>query len=195
MFFCFQSTYMKLPISYPSFSCKFTSIITKEAEHTKKVTCPFSYWYVCVFIYKIFLNTYIYIWVTWTFLLLLFLLMLIAYWFGNWGRTNPRVIESWNGLGWKGPYRSSRSNPPAMGRDTFHQSRVLKCSHGISDHQKLCWTMNTVLKLQTRMLKNLSRLIFRSCLLFFQVPILVDKQMSCVQLNLGSHPQHRQLKL
>ena len=24
------------------------------------------------------------------------------------------------GLGWKGPYRSSSSNPPAMGRDTFH---------------------------------------------------------------------------
>jgi len=29
-------------------------------------------------------------------------------------------------LGWKGPYRSSSFNPPAMGRDLFHQSRVLK---------------------------------------------------------------------
>jgi len=30
------------------------------------------------------------------------------------------VIELQNGLGWKGPYRSSCSKPPAMGRDTFH---------------------------------------------------------------------------
>jgi len=30
------------------------------------------------------------------------------------------IIESCNGLGWKGPYRSSSSNPPAMGRDTFY---------------------------------------------------------------------------
>jgi len=28
--------------------------------------------------------------------------------------------ESQNGLGWKGRYRSSSSNPPDMGRDTFH---------------------------------------------------------------------------
>ena len=35
-------------------------------------------------------------------------------------------LESQNGLGWKGPYRSSSSNPPAMGRDTFHQTRLLK---------------------------------------------------------------------
>ena len=30
------------------------------------------------------------------------------------------ITESQKALGWKGPYRSSRSNPPAMGRDTFH---------------------------------------------------------------------------
>ena len=29
-------------------------------------------------------------------------------------------IDSQNGLGWKGPYRPSGSNPCAMGRDTFH---------------------------------------------------------------------------
>ena len=34
--------------------------------------------------------------------------------------------RSQNGLSWKGPYRSSSSNPPAMGRATFHQTRVLK---------------------------------------------------------------------
>jgi len=28
--------------------------------------------------------------------------------------------ESWNGLGWKGPYWSSSSNPPDIGRDTFN---------------------------------------------------------------------------
>jgi len=27
---------------------------------------------------------------------------------------------------WKGPYRSSGSNPPAMGRDTFPLPRALK---------------------------------------------------------------------
>jgi len=37
-----------------------------------------------------------------------------------------RIIESWNGLDWKGPYISSSSNPPAMGRDPFHQTRLLK---------------------------------------------------------------------
>ena len=31
-----------------------------------------------------------------------------------------KLTESQNGLGWKGPSRSSSSNPPAMGRDTFH---------------------------------------------------------------------------
>jgi len=36
------------------------------------------------------------------------------------------VLEPQNGLGWKGPSRSSSSNPPAMSRDTFHQTRVLK---------------------------------------------------------------------
>jgi len=35
------------------------------------------------------------------------------------------IESSQNGLGWKGPYRPSSSSPPAMGRDTFHQSRLL----------------------------------------------------------------------
>lgn len=30
-----------------------------------------------------------------------------------------------NGLGWKEPYRSSRSNPLAVGRDAFHETRLL----------------------------------------------------------------------
>jgi len=30
------------------------------------------------------------------------------------------ITKSSNGLGWKWPYRSSRSKPLAMGRDTFH---------------------------------------------------------------------------
>ena len=34
--------------------------------------------------------------------------------------------ESYNGLGWKGPYRYSSSNTSAMGRDTCHQTRLLK---------------------------------------------------------------------
>ena len=31
-----------------------------------------------------------------------------------------KIIESYNGLGWKRQYRSSSSHTPAMGRDTFH---------------------------------------------------------------------------
>ena len=37
-----------------------------------------------------------------------------------------KFIESQNGLGWKGPYRSSSSTPSAMGRDPFPQPRVLR---------------------------------------------------------------------
>lgn len=37
------------------------------------------------------------------------------------GRHNQaQFIESQNGVGWKGPYRSSSSDLPTMGRDTFH---------------------------------------------------------------------------
>ena len=43
-----------------------------------------------------------------------------------------RIIESWNGLGWKEPYRSSRSKPPAMGRDTFHQTRLLQAPSNLA---------------------------------------------------------------
>jgi len=42
------------------------------------------------------------------------------------------VLESWNGLGWKGPYRSSGSNPPAMGRDSFHQTRLLRAPSNLA---------------------------------------------------------------
>jgi len=44
----------------------------------------------------------------------------------------PLIIQSWNGLGWKGPYRSSSSNPPAMGRDVFHQTRLLRTPSSLS---------------------------------------------------------------
>jgi len=30
------------------------------------------------------------------------------------------ITESQNGLGWKGPYRSPGSNPPAVGRYPFY---------------------------------------------------------------------------
>jgi len=39
---------------------------------------------------------------------------------GTHGGGIHRIVESQNGLGWKGPYRSSGSNPPAMSRDIFH---------------------------------------------------------------------------
>ena len=35
-------------------------------------------------------------------------------------------VKSQNGLGWKEPSRSSSFNPPVVGRDTFHQTRLLK---------------------------------------------------------------------
>jgi len=37
-----------------------------------------------------------------------------------------------SGLGWKGPYRASRSNPLAMGRDPFHQPRVLRAPSNLA---------------------------------------------------------------
>ena len=42
------------------------------------------------------------------------------------------IIESWNGLGWKGPQRSSGSNPPAMSRDIFHQPRLLRAPSNLA---------------------------------------------------------------
>ena len=39
---------------------------------------------------------------------------------------NMIFIESWNGLGWKGPLRSSSSNPPAIGKDTSLLTMLLK---------------------------------------------------------------------
>jgi len=36
------------------------------------------------------------------------------------------MTESRNGLGWKGPDRPPCPSPPAMGRDPFHQPRVLR---------------------------------------------------------------------
>jgi len=35
-------------------------------------------------------------------------------------------------LGWKGPERSSGSNPPAISRDIFHQTRVLKAPSNLA---------------------------------------------------------------
>ena len=42
------------------------------------------------------------------------------------------VIELQNGLCWKESYTSSSSNPPAMGRDTFHFTRLLKASSNLA---------------------------------------------------------------
>ena len=36
------------------------------------------------------------------------------------------IIEAQNGLGWKGPSKIVSFQPPAMGRDPFHQPRVLQ---------------------------------------------------------------------
>jgi len=41
-------------------------------------------------------------------------------------------MESQNGLGWKGPYSSHHSKPPAVGRDPFHQPRVLKAPSSLA---------------------------------------------------------------
>lgn len=38
----------------------------------------------------------------------------------------PLIMESQTGLGWEGPYRSTSSNPSAMGSDTFHHSKLLR---------------------------------------------------------------------
>jgi len=43
-----------------------------------------------------------------------------------------RIIESQNGLSWKGPYRLSCSNPPALGRDTFHQTKLLQAPSNLA---------------------------------------------------------------
>jgi len=46
--------------------------------------------------------------------------------------TLPRIIESQNGWGQKGPYRSTSSNPRAMDRDIFHQPRVLRAPSNLA---------------------------------------------------------------
>ena len=46
--------------------------------------------------------------------------------------TQTFSIESQNSLGWKGPYRSPGSKHPAMGRDTFHQPRVLRAPSSLA---------------------------------------------------------------
>ena len=48
------------------------------------------------------------------------------------GRPSLGIIEPWNGLGWKGPYRASSSNLPAVGRDTSHQTRLLKAPSSLA---------------------------------------------------------------
>jgi len=44
------------------------------------------------------------------------------------------IPESQNGSGWKGPYRASHSNPPAMGRDAFHQPRLPKAPSNLASN-------------------------------------------------------------
>ena len=43
-----------------------------------------------------------------------------------------KITESQNGLGWKGLYRPSLSNYPALGRDPFHHPRLLKASSSLT---------------------------------------------------------------
>jgi len=48
------------------------------------------------------------------------------------------IIESWNGLGWKGPDRPSSSNPPKMGRanhDCSFKKRVGDWNYSLSGLQ------------------------------------------------------------
>jgi len=47
-------------------------------------------------------------------------------------RTFKEIIESENGLGWKGPQRSSGSNRPAMSRDISHQTRLLRAPSNLA---------------------------------------------------------------
>lgn len=42
-----------------------------------------------------------------------------------------KVNQSWNGLGWKIPYRSSGSNPAATGRDTLQRWREMLRCHNV----------------------------------------------------------------
>ena len=42
------------------------------------------------------------------------------------------ITASQSGLGWKGPLRPCSSNPRAIGRDTFHQTRLLKAPSGLA---------------------------------------------------------------
>ena len=46
--------------------------------------------------------------------------------------TESTFIESQNGLGWKGPLRSSSCSTPATGRDTSLQTRFLKSTSSLS---------------------------------------------------------------
>ena len=48
------------------------------------------------------------------------------------GRGSPDFIESQIVKGWKGPYRSSHSHTPAMGRDPFHQTRLLRAPSNLT---------------------------------------------------------------
>jgi len=53
-----------------------------------------------------------------------------------------RIIV-WFGL--EGPYRSSRSNPPATGRDTFHYTRLLKAPFNLGLNSSMEGTFTTSL--------------------------------------------------
>jgi len=43
-----------------------------------------------------------------------------------------RIIESWNGLGWKGPQWSSSFNPTAMCRVAHHQTRLPRATSSLA---------------------------------------------------------------
>jgi len=45
---------------------------------------------------------------------------------------NHRIIESWNGLGWKRPPSSSSFSPPAMCRVANHQTRLPRATSSLA---------------------------------------------------------------
>ncbi|KAK4807355.1 hypothetical protein QYF61_014886 [Mycteria americana] len=51
---------------------------------------------------------------------------------GTLSSTQPTAGESENGLGWKGPLKLIQSNRPAMSRDSFNQSRLLRAPSSLA---------------------------------------------------------------
>jgi len=50
----------------------------------------------------------------------------------HWSMYKNKTIESWNGLGWKGPQWSSSFNPPAVCRVTNQQTRLPRATSSLA---------------------------------------------------------------